>query len=350
MPIRQRSTLTKSRRTLCPLIFRAVYQFNLGHVTAGASWSRMRGDGTTLNGEKKDIKADQTTLYVYATLAPASNAELTLGVSYDQADTKSVTPAFATLDDNLSQVNPKLGIRVALFDDFVLRAALFRTSKRDFVSDQTLEPTTIAGFAQFFDDFDWTDSWTAAAGADFRVTSHLWFGVEYIHRSLEIPSRRGNAPLIGDVETRSGEEHGIQGYANVTIGENLALTGGVQFSDNSTEALGRPGAVRSLIVPVGARYFLPGGFFGAAEAIWFDQTATELNRSDPSRATDQTGFLLNGVIGYRLPRNRGLLSLEVNNLLDRNFSLQNSLVSSSRPSTRPLAEELSVIARMTLSF
>ena len=196
---------------------------------------------------------------------------------------------------------------MALYDDLVLRGALFRSSKRDFVSDQTLEPTTIAGFAQFFDDFDWTDSWTAAAGADFRVASYLWFGVECVSPVTEIPSRRGNAPpLIGDVETRSGEEHGIQGYANVTIGENLALTGGVQFSDNSTEALDRPGAVRSLILPVGARYFLPSGFFGAAEAIWFDQTATELNRSEPSRATDQTGFLLNGVIGYRLPRNRGL--------------------------------------------
>ena len=61
-------------------------------------------------------------------------------------------------------------------------------------------------------------------------------------------------------------------------------------------------------------------------------------------------FLLNGAIGYRLPKNRGLLSLEVDNLLDSSLSLQNSLVNSARPSTRPLAEELSVVARMTLSF
>ena len=44
-----------------------------------------------------------------------------------------------------------------------------------------------------------------------------------------------------------------------------------------------------------------------------------------SREADETGFLLNGAVGYRLPKNRGLLSLEVDNLLDRNLSLQNNL-------------------------
>ena len=59
---------------------------------------------------------------------------------------------------------------------------------------------------------------------------------------------------------------------------------------------------------------------------------------------------MNAAVGYRLPRNRGLLSLEIDNLFDRSFSLQNSLVNSARPSTRPLADELSVVARLTLSF
>ena len=66
-------------------------------------------------------------------------------------------------------------------------ALLFRTLKRNFVSDQTLEPTTIAGFAQFFDDFDRTDAWTAAVGADVRVADSFWMGAEYLYRSLEIP-------------------------------------------------------------------------------------------------------------------------------------------------------------------
>ena len=159
-----------------------------------------------------------------------------------------------------SQVNPKLGIRVEVMDGLVLRGAVFRTSKRDFVSDQTLEPTTIAGFAQFFDDFDRTDAWTAAAGVDFRVANNVWIGAEYLYRSLEIPGP--------EVLSFDGKEQGVIGYANATVGANLALSAGVQFSDNSTEASDRPAEVRTLILPVGARYFHPSGFFAAAEAIW----------------------------------------------------------------------------------
>ena len=79
-------------------------------------------------------------------------------------------------DVNLSQVNPKFGVRAEVIDGLVLRGAVFRTSKRNFVSDQTLEPTTIAGFAQFRDDFDRTDAWTVAAGADLRVARQLLAG------------------------------------------------------------------------------------------------------------------------------------------------------------------------------
>ena len=92
-----------------------------------------------------------------------------------------------TTDRELSQLNPKLGIRAEVMDGLVFRGAVFRTSKREFVSDQTLEPTTIAGFAQFFDDFDRTDAWTAAAGVDLRAANNIWMGAEYLYRSLEIP-------------------------------------------------------------------------------------------------------------------------------------------------------------------
>ena len=135
------------------------------------------------------------------------------------------------------------------------------------MSDQTLEPTTIAGFAQFFDDFDRTDAWTAAAGADFRVANNVWMGAEYLYRSLEIP-----APIeeILPLMARSTAWSAMQMPPWET---NLALSAGVQFSDNSTEEFDRPAEVRTLILPVGARYFHPSGFFAAAEAIWVDQSA-----------------------------------------------------------------------------
>ena len=97
---------------------------------------------------------------------------------------------------DVSQLNPKFGIRAEIVDGLVLRGAVFRTSKRNFVSDQTLEPTTVAGFAQFFDDFDRTDAWTVATGADVRVTDNVWLGAEYLHRSLD-NTIWGQLPLTG---------------------------------------------------------------------------------------------------------------------------------------------------------
>ncbi|MEO0763038.1 MAG: hypothetical protein AAFZ09_14745, partial [Pseudomonadota bacterium] len=67
-------------------------------------------------------------------------------------------------------------------------------------------------------------------------------------------------------------------------------------------------------------------------------------------SVSETGVVLNAAVGYRLPRSRGQISLEVNNLLDRDFDFQNPLLNSARPTTRPLAEELSVIGRVTLTF
>ena len=236
-----------------------VYQFELGHVTAGASISRLQGNGATFFGEfPLDQEASQATLYAYSILAPTNSIELTLGISYDTADDRETLhdPVFGEdplTDLNFAQLNPKLGIRAEVTDELVLRGAVFRTSKRQFVSDQTLEPTTIAGFAQFFDDFDWTDAWTGAAGVDFRAASNVWVGAEYLYRSVDIPAPLGEA-------TYDGEEQGLLGYANATVGDHLAVSAGVQFSDNSTEAFGQPAEVRTSAAP-GRREILP--------SVWF---------------------------------------------------------------------------------
>jgi tetratricopeptide (TPR) repeat protein len=339
---RSRKEVARFTSDILAAELQGIYQFGSGHMTAGTSLSRTRGDGTL------DSEADQAAVYAYAVLAPADSVELTVGASYDSARSTLETPRSGSLvvDDEVSQLNPKFGVRAQIVDGLILRGAAFRTSKRSFVSDQTLEPTTLAGFSQFFDDFDGTDAWTAAAGADLRVAPSLWLGAEYLYRQLEMPAEESAEKPVYE-----GSDQRIAGYANATIADNLALSAGVQFSDNSTEKPDRPGNVRTLLIPVGVRYFHPSGFFAAGEAIWADQSAEGQNRTpfELSEA-EETGFVLNGALGYRLPGNRGLLSLEIENLLDNKLSLQNTLVNTARPSTRLLSEELSVIARLTVSF
>ena len=59
------------------------------------------------------------------------------------------------------------------------RAAAFRVLKRTLITDQTLEPTQVAGFNQFFDDLNGTDAWRYGGAIDQKFTKDLFGGVEF---------------------------------------------------------------------------------------------------------------------------------------------------------------------------
>ena len=71
-----------------------------------------------------------------------------------------------------------------------IRAAAFRTLKRTLLTDQTLEPTQVAGFNQFFDDPDGTEAWRYGVGWDQKFSGNIFGGVEYAIRDLTVPFLR----------------------------------------------------------------------------------------------------------------------------------------------------------------
>ena len=301
--------------------------------------------------------------YLYSYLTPLDGIELTLGVSVDHAEQTQGGPGFdaffnpitAFADRDFTQVNPKLGIRVEPLDGVVLRAAYARTLKRSLVQDRTLEPTTIAGFNQFYDDVSQTDAHTFGAGLDIQVLDNLWIGGEYVYRDLNIPDLdfdpitfNQTVPIL-----REGTENTIRGYANATLGDNWAASIGVEYNKSETELIDRPDVVETLMIPVAVSYFDESGVFGGVEAVLFDQKSTgqaDLDDGLLSIDTDEQGVVLNASVGYRFPNSKGVASLEFNNILDSSFSLQNNLNNSARPTTRPIAEGFSVIGRFTIGF
>lgn len=93
-----------------------------------------------------DAATSHSNIYLYSYIKPLDNLTRTAGGSGDSFDT----------DDELvkdqDQFNPKLGVTWALNTGTTLRAAAFRVLKRTLITDQTLEPTQVAGFNQFFDE------------------------------------------------------------------------------------------------------------------------------------------------------------------------------------------------------
>ncbi len=105
-----------------------------------------------------------TNVYIYAPITYPDSIVWTVGISADTFN--------GTITDR-DQLNPKLGVTWSPTANTVVRAAGFRTLNRTLISDQTIEPTTIAGFNQFFDDPPGTDAWRYGIGVDHEISNDL---------------------------------------------------------------------------------------------------------------------------------------------------------------------------------
>ena len=104
---------------------------------------------------KTDIGLDHVDGYMYSYINLIKNVTLTAGFSVDSLSGDSAfVPGGST-----TQFNPKFGATWNPFPNTTVRAAAFRILKRTLITDQTLEPTQVAGFNQFFDDVNATDAW-----------------------------------------------------------------------------------------------------------------------------------------------------------------------------------------------
>ncbi|MCK7577626.1 MAG: hypothetical protein MZV65_18675 [Chromatiales bacterium] len=68
-----------------------------------------------------------------------------------------------------------------------VRGAAFKTLKRTLVTNQTLEPTEIAGFNQFYDDGNLTEATVYGLAIDQKFGRDLFGGIEIGKRDLTVP-------------------------------------------------------------------------------------------------------------------------------------------------------------------
>ncbi len=213
--------------------------------------------------------------------------------------------------------NPKLGIQWQLSDTVRLRAAAFKTLKRALAVNQTIEPTQIAGFNQFFDDDNATLSTRYGLGLDFSLTRSTNAGLEYTQRDLEIPTIDENFTITG-YESRNEYFH--RAYLYWTPTKHIVINGEYQYEkfDRNEEILRQS---ETHILPLSVRYFSDQGFFSELGADYVKQNIYRTAPSSTSIVNDNDDFLLiNATLGYRLPKKKGSVNLSVRNLFDQNFN------------------------------
>ncbi|MBC2711192.1 MAG: TonB-dependent receptor [Desulfosarcina sp.] len=284
-----------------------------------------------------NTRVDHTNPYIYSQINIPNNVTWSLGASMDFYDSQ---------DTDRDQFNPKMGITWSLTPATTLRAAAFRTLKRNLIADQTLEPTQVAGFNQFYDDGNLTEAWRYGAAIDQALARSLFAGLEYSIRDLEISYQDFTAQ-----DQRVGwDENAGRAYLFWTPHDwvSASLEYGYSRFERDRNFVG-PDSFTTLEThkfPIGANFFHPTGAFLRLKATYVDQNGEFGNpRFEPTKDDSDQFWVVDAAVGYRLPKRYGIISLETKNLFDEGFRFQDT-----DPSNPEIVPERSILLKITLVF
>ena len=289
---------------------------------------------------EQSSKTEHTNLYAYSNLSLPMRVLVTIGCSADFQD---------SMVDDKEQFNPKFGLTWQPAEATTVRAAAFRTLQRGMIYAQTVEPTQVAGFNQFYDDFEATDTWQYGIGLDQKLPGHAYTGVEYTYRDMDVPFMAFR-PETGSVSTEEDDWREQMGrwYLYWPVADSLALTADYFYEHLRHEQWDGPQGVRKLtthrIVP-GIRYFHPSGLTAEIAAAYIDQQGDFFSFTSGYQEKSDSFWSVDAALTYRLPKRMGLLRLEVTNLFDTDFNYLDTDLAD--PHIQP---ERQIVGSFTLSF
>jgi tetratricopeptide (TPR) repeat protein len=279
-------------------------------------------DNTTTD---TDSDIDHFNLYLYAYIKPLNNLTLLAGASGDFFRYDQKQNDFNDLDKN--QFNPKFGVTWNPLVGTTVRGAVFRTFKRTLLTNQTLEPTQVAGFNQFYDDFNATEAWVYGAAVDQKFSQNLFGGAEFTKRDLQVPwfdIPDPPAPPVPQLKEADWKEYMARAYFNWAPHRWFALKAEYRYEkfERDSDFNFNVHNVRTNSVPLGVVFSHPSGLNVVLGATYYDQSG-EFMREGPIPVPYEDGsdnfWLVNAAVNYRLPKRYGFVTLAVTNLFDQKF-------------------------------
>jgi outer membrane receptor protein involved in Fe transport len=280
-----------------------------------------------------------TNFYIYSLVNYPKSATWTLGGSFDHLQDRLI-------DLDLDRFNPKVGLTWNPLPDTTVRVALFRVVNRSLISGQTLEPTQISGFNQFFDDANGTISWRYGIGIDQKFSSSFYGGLEMSERDMEVSRFNTTTNKADDFDW--GEQLGRL-YLYFTPQDWLALSSEYLFERfdrdpqfTSDEDIAE---IKTHRFPFGIRFFHSLGLSAQLKATYVDHKGEFGNATFGVEPGRDRFWIVDTSIGYRLPKRLGILTIEVRNLFDEEIKFQD--MDSSDPRIHP---ERLIYAKFTLAL
>jgi tetratricopeptide (TPR) repeat protein len=289
-----------------------------------------------------------TNLYAYAYVPLPTGLTFTLGLSGDFLDETGTStmntifpdvppgepsPSPAAVLGTKNQANPKVGATWSFKSGTTLRAAWFKTLTRTLVTDQTLEPTQVAGFNQFYDEPSATQAKVWGVALDQKLGGRVFGGGEYSRRELTIPFTSIQIdPETGDasvsVEDTPGDER--LGRAYLFAAPHPWVTFGAEYEYEKLERspdLGGPySTVKTQRVPLSARFFHPCGIGAFLTVSYFKQDGQFGTINEMGENVFVPGeskfWIVDAGLRYRLPKRYGFIVVGANNLTDERSTYQ----------------------------
>ena len=286
--------------------------------------------------------------YVYSNYNLLKNLTGTVGLSYDDYHERKV---------DFGRLNPKFGIQWDILSNLRLRAAWFETTKSALIANQTLEPTQVAGFNQMYDDLNGTRSRRMGVGVDTHFSNIVFGGFEISRRDLKVPFQSFDVNPETILIFQEQKENLYRAYLYWPISNQWVMRGEGQFERFSRENAGtQPHQIDTLSAPVSISYFGSQGLFSSIIGTFVSQ---KVDRQDRDLIYEESTrfnvgrdgfFLLDAVLGFRLPKRRGILSFEARNLFDEQFLYRNANFYVSEATTPRYLPTRTMFLRLTLNF
>jgi len=204
-----------------------------------------------------------------------------------------------------------------------LRAAAFRTLKRTLITNQTLEPTQVAGFNQFFDDYNLAEAWRYGGAIDQKFTKKLFGGLEFSKRDLKVPFLDFSVDTENPPSRNADwKEYLGRAYLFWTPHDWVAFRAEYQYEQLKRDEIFPEGVTKvdTHRVPLGINFFHPSGLGAFLTATYYNQDGKFGGETGPILPGRDDFWIVNAAINYRLPKRYGFITVGANNLFDEKFN------------------------------
>ena len=305
-------------------------RFGQGHVVAGVGYLKSKDRFS----EGTDVTSESSNVYAYGYWKPSQyDLSIELGLAAERVDIDfSTAPQYI----HRNRVSPKVGVIWSPLQGTTVRAAAFQSVKRPFIGSQTIEPTQVAGFNQFFSgfdkfygDIDGTVSQRACLAVDQKFSFTTFAGAEVTARRLTVPSINLDEDFTWREKTARlywYKAYGPFDNSSVLAGWQLATSVDYEFEriERPQVLTGSEGIERLTTerAPLALKLFNANGLSLGASTAYVRQRGTfsadvgfpEFSKSDSAWVTDI-------FVDYRLPQRLGTVSVGAKNVFNQSIDL-----------------------------